>query len=169
MPGPLDKFMDDLTEESDNLTVDERSELLSLHSDLLNSIENLVTVSVSAPSSPVNLFSREVSPVRSASAHTSPRFGSVIHRTSSVKDLVAKFDSHTPFSMADAAKKEAAPLVRKITTAKGWITRRLHQLDVLVIANSDEIDPADFKSLSKQVNSQCDQIMVIRLQLVTFI
>ena len=115
MSDPLDKFVDDLSEESDDLTVDERSELLSLHSDLLNSVENLITVSVSAPSSPVNLFSREVSPVRSASAHTSPRFGSVIHRTSSVRDFVAKFDSHTTSSMAESAKKEAAPLVRKIS------------------------------------------------------
>ena len=159
MSDPLDKFVDDLSEESDDLTVDERSELLSLHSDLLNSVENLVTVSVSAPSSPVNLFSREVSPVRSASAHTSPRFGSVIHRTSSVRDLVAKFDSHTTSSMAESAKKEAAPLVRKISNAKGWITRSLNKLETLRIATQDEIDPVKFETHSNQIENQCDKIV----------
>ena len=151
MSSPLNKFEDDLSEESDNLTVDDRSELLSLNSELLNSVENLVALSVSAPSSPVNLFSREVSPVRPASALSSPRFGSVVHRTSSVKDLVVRFDSQTTSSMAASAKKEAAPLVRQISHAKGWITRSLNKLDRLATATQDAIDPVKLETHSEQI------------------
>ena len=159
MSSPLNKFEDDLSEESDNLTVDDRSELLSLNSELLNSVENLVALSVSAPSSPVNLFSREVSPVRPASALSSPRFGSVVHRTSSVKDLVVRFDSQTTSSMAASAKKEAAPLVRQISYAKGWITRSLKKLDRLATATEDAIDPVKLEIHSEQVETQCDKIV----------
>ena len=159
MSSPLNKFEDDLSEESDNLTVDDRSELLSLNSELLNSVENLVALSVSAPSSPVKLFSREVSPVRPASALSSPRFGSVVHRTSSVKDLVVRFDSQTTSSMAASAKKEAAPLVRQISYAKGWITRSLKKLDRLATATEDAIDPVKLETHSEQVETQCDKIV----------
>ena len=140
---------DNITSYSDvleDITPEERLEFTSLHASLLSDVEGelLVTDAKSAPTSPSRLAFREISPIRttSTSAPTSPsRLGLFVLRASSVQALVSKFDTHTPSIMAEAAKQEAADQVRKISSAKGWITRSLKKLETLRIAGNDTIDP----------------------------
>ena len=98
---------------SDDINSLEQSEISSLHASLLADVEeSIVTETKSTPSSPSRLALREISPVRTASAPVSPRSvdSTVFNfpRSSSVKNLVSKFDCFNPSIMAANAKKEAA-------------------------------------------------------------
>ena len=151
-------------------TSEERLEISSLHASLLFDIEwqPLVDETRSVPTSPSRLAFRESSPIRttSASAPTSPsRLGSFVPRAYSVRALISKFDTNTPSIMAEAAKLEAKDQARKISSAKGWVTRSLKQLETLRIATDDKIDPFKFQSLAEQIQKQFYTILSLTLQI----
>ena len=150
----------------DNITHDDHLEFSSLHASLISDVEGeeIVIEYNSAPSSPSSLAFRDISPLRTASAPSSPaRSGSsVIPRTSSVKALVDRFEINPPSIMASNAKKEAAEDIRKIGHCKGWVTRYLNKLETLLVSGKDVLDSIDFKSVSEQIETQCDKILTYR-------
>ena len=150
----------------DNITHDDHLEFSSLHASLISDVEGeeIVIEYNSAPSSPSSLAFRDISPLRTASAPSSPaRSGSsVIPRTSSVKALVDQFEINPPSIMASNAKKEAAEDIRKIGHCKGWVTRYLNKLETLLVSGKDVLDSIDFKSVSEQIETQCDKILTYR-------
>ena len=152
--------------EDNNITHEDQLEFSSLHASLISDVEgeDIVTEVKSAPSSPSSLAFRDISPLRTASAPSSPsRSGSsVIPRTSSVKALVSQFENNPPSIMAGNARKEAADDMRKIGHCKGWITRYFNKLETLLIASNDVLDSNEFKTLSDQLQVQFDKMLAYR-------
>ena len=137
-------------------TQDDQLEFSSLHASLIFDVEGEESVIEynSAPSSPSSLAFRDISPLRTASAPSSPaRSGpSVIPRTSSVKALVSHFEN-PPSIMTGNAKKEAAEDIRKIGHCKGWVTRYFNKLEALLVSGNDVLDSIEFKGVSEQIEA----------------
>ena len=152
---------------SDDFNSFEHSEISSLHADLLADVEESI-VTKSTPSSPSRLAFRDISPVRTASAPVSPHsVASTVNypRSSSVKNLVSKFEFVKPSIMAANAKKEAADFVRKISYAKGWVTRSLNKLETLLLAGNDVLDPSEFRKQSDQLQDQFDKLLDLQISI----
>ena len=151
--------------EDNNITHEDQLEFSSLHASLISDVEgeDIAIEFNSAPSSPSSLALRDISPLRTASAPSSPsRSGSsVLPRTSSVKALVNQFENN-PSIMAANAKKEAAEDIRKIGHCKGWVTRYFNKLETLLVSSNDVLDPIEFKNVSEQIEAQCDKIITYR-------
>ena len=140
-----------------------QSEISSLHASLLLECENLEPIfnTHSAPSTPV-LVRRSAFGSRSLeSSPTSLRSGV---RTSSVKDLIQTFEIPKFSNMADKAMSEAASWLSKISHAKKWVTRSLHNLEsALVVGGDNKIDHNMNKIHSDQLLTQQEKIVTCEI------
>ena len=142
----------------------ELTEISSLHAELLLECEEFEPVSSvqSAPSTPVAARQGTLDLFRSRSLHSSPtNLGSGV-RTSSVKDLVNKFEISKSLNMAEVkAKSESAFSLGKIDYAKRWVTRILNSLQTALLAGGDKLDLNEFNKHNAQVQDQCDLIKTL--------
>ena len=81
-----------------------------------------------------------------------------------MKDLIQTFEIPKFSNMADKAMSEAASWLSKISHAKKWVTRSLHNLEsALVVGGDNKIDHSTYKIHSDQFLAQQEKIVTCQI------